>query len=175
MKHPIWAPWRIEYILSEKDGRCIFCDALVSGDDRGNMLLYRGENAFVIMNLYPYNPGHLMVAPNRHVSELEELETEVSLEVMELTQACISILKLKMHPQGFNAGFNLGEIAGASIKEHLHMHVVPRWQGDNNFMPVLDDINVMPQALADTYELLHAGFEELRAAGRISGEKNDGS
>ena len=160
MKRPLWAPWRIDYILGEKDDRCIFCDALAGELDRENLLLYRGRHVFVIMNLYPYNPGHLMVAPNRHVSELEALDSDVSLELMQLTKACVNVLKRKMRPQGFNAGFNLGEIAGASIKEHLHMHVVPRWQGDNNFMPVLDDINVMPQALAETYDMLLEGFEQ---------------
>jgi ATP adenylyltransferase len=160
MKRPIWAPWRIEYIIGEKESACIFCKALADNRDRDNLVLYRGEHAFVIMNLYPYNPGHVMVAPNIHISNLEDLEPDVTLELMELTKLSISIIKKKMAPQGFNAGFNLGEIAGASIKEHLHMHVVPRWQGDNNFMPVLDDINVMPQALMDTYDLLVEGFSD---------------
>jgi ATP adenylyltransferase len=160
-KRPIWAPWRIKYILGEKNTGCIFCEALAGDDDVANLVLYRGKTAFVIMNLYPYNPGHMMVAPNQHVSNLDELEIESRSEIMELTTHCIDALRGTMKPQGFNAGFNLGEIAGASIKEHLHMHVVPRWQGDNNFMAVLADIDVVPQALEDTYKLLHPRFQEL--------------
>ncbi len=165
MDRPIWAPWRIEYILSEKDDGCLFCEVLAEDRDKDkeNLLLYRGESAFVIMNLYPYNPGHVMVASNEHVSELEDLSPEATIEVMELTKASIKVLKSKMSPHGFNSGFNLGEIAGASIKEHLHMHVVPRWQGDNNFMQVLADTNVVPQALSETYDLLAPGFEDLSA------------
>jgi ATP adenylyltransferase len=162
MQRPLWAPWRIEYILSEKEEGCIFCEKLAEDDDRRNLILHRGRRNFVIMNLYPYNPGHLMVAPNEHVSELEELDDEVSLEMMALTRMCVRVLKQKMAPHGFNAGINLGEIAGASIREHLHMHLVPRWQGDNNFTAVLADINVMPQALEETYDLLKAGFDEGR-------------
>jgi ATP adenylyltransferase len=158
MKRPIWAPWRIEYILSEKQGGCIFCEKLAEDKDRDNLILFRGETAFIIMNLYPYNPGHLMVAPYAHLSELEELSPQATLELMDLTKLSLSVIRKKMSPQGFNTGFNLGEVAGASIKEHLHMHVVPRWQGDNNFMAVLDDINVMPQALKDTYDMLVEGF-----------------
>ncbi len=171
MKRPIWAPWRIEYILGEKDEECIFCRALREDRDRENLLVHRGEKAFVIMNLYPYNPGHLMVAPNDHLSELEELDADAAAEVMELTRRCIQVLKQKMSPHGFNAGLNLGVIAGASIEEHLHMHVVPRWQGDNNFMPVLDDINVLPQALSETYELLAAGFREPAGGQSGNGEE----
>jgi ATP adenylyltransferase len=158
MDRPIWAPWRIAYILGEKEETCLFCRVLEEDDDRGNLVLYRGRLAFVIMNLYPYNPGHLMVAPNRHVSELELLSNEEAHEVMDLTRMCVAALKKTMSPGALNAGVNLGEIAGSSIKEHLHMHVVPRWQGDNNFMPVLADIHVMPQALEETYDLLAPHF-----------------
>ncbi|RJQ46526.1 MAG: HIT domain-containing protein [Gaiellales bacterium] len=161
MERPIWAPWRIKYILGKKEPGCIFCDAIAGDDDPGSLVLFRGKTAFVIMNLYPYNPGHLMVTPNRHVSGLGELDRECQAEVMDLTAKCIDILKSKLKPHGFNAGFNLGETAGASIKEHLHMHVVPRWQGDNNFMAVLADIDVVPQALEDTYRLLQPSFAEL--------------
>ncbi len=161
MQRPLWAPWRIEYIHSDKEGGCIFCEKLAEDRDKQNLIVHRGVRAFVIMNLYPYNPGHLMVAPYEHISELEELDDNVSLEIMKLTGKCVRVLKQKMSPQGFNAGINLGEIGGASIKEHLHMHVVPRWQGDNNFTAVIADINVMPQALSDTYDLLAAGFRTL--------------
>jgi len=158
MDRPIWAPWRIAYILGEKEGTCLFCRVLEESDDRKNLVVHRGRRAFVIMNLYPYNPGHLMVAPNRHVSELELLEPDEAHEVMDLTQKCVTALKATMRPDALNAGCNLGEIAGSSIKEHLHMHIVPRWQGDNNFMPVLADTHVMPQALEETYDLLAPHF-----------------
>jgi len=154
MTRPIWAPWRIDYILGEKEDSCLFCRVLEETNDVDNLVLYRGKLAFIIMNLYPYNPGHLMVAPNRHVSELELLEPDEAHELMDLTQRCISALKKTMHPDALNSGINQGEIAGSSIKEHLHMHVVPRWQGDNNFMPVIADMRVMPQALEETYAML---------------------
>lgn len=154
MERPLWAPWRIKYILGEKEAACLFCRVLKEDRDAENLVLYRGTFAFVIMNLYPYNPGHLMVAPNRHVSELELLEPDEAHEIMDLTQKCVSALKQTMHPDALNSGFNQGDIAGSSIKEHLHLHIVPRWQGDNNFMPVLADIHVVPQALEETYEML---------------------
>lgn len=163
MNRPLWAPWRIQYIIGDKKPGCIFCDALAGEDDAGSLVLYRGAQAFVIMNLFPYNPGHLMVAPNQHVSSLDGLNAACQAEIMDLTSKCINILSGHMKPQGFNAGFNLGEIAGASIKEHLHMHVVPRWQGDNNFMAVLADIDVVPQALDDTYQMLLPSFAALNA------------
>lgn len=158
MQRPVWAPWRIDYILGEKEKTCMFCRVLEEKSDERNLILYRGRLSFVILNLYPYSPGHLMVAPCEHVSELEELKTEAANEVMALTQKCASVLKKKMNPDGLNAGLNLGEIAGSSIKEHLHMHIVPRWQGDNNFMPVIADIRVVPQSLEETYRLLEPEF-----------------
>ncbi len=130
--------------------------------DAENLVLCRGTLAFVIMNLYPYNPGHLMVAPNRHVSELELLEPDEAHEIMDLAQKCVVALKHTMRPDALNSGFNQGEIAGSSIKEHLHFHIVPRWQGDNNFMPVLADMRVVPQALEETYALLAPEFSDKR-------------
>lgn len=155
---PLWAPWRIAYILGEKEGACLFCRVAAEDNDVRNLVLHRGEHAFVIMNLYPYNSGHLMVAPYEHISELELLKPEAAAEVMFLTQKCVSVLKQTMQPHALNTGLNLGEIAGSSIKEHLHMHIVPRWQGDNNFMPVIADMHVVPQALEETYQLLAPGF-----------------
>ncbi len=159
-ERPIWAPWRIDYILGEREKSCLFCRVIEEDDDRGNLVLFRGRLAFVILNLYPYNPGHLMVAPYRHISQLEELEDEAALEVMVLTKKCCVALKNKMAAQALNAGLNLGEVAGSSIKEHLHLHIVPRWEGDNNFMPVLAETRVMPQALGETYDLLQPAFEK---------------
>ena len=163
MDRPIWAPWRIKYILGEKEDTCLFCRVLEEDGDVENLVLYRGPLAFVIMNLYPYNPGHLMVAPNRHVSELELLDPAEAHEVMDLTQKCVAALKKTMNPHALNSGCNQGEIAGSSIKEHLHFHIVPRWQGDNNFMPVLADMHVMPQALEETYALLAPEFMDKQA------------
>ncbi|MEK7817069.1 MAG: HIT domain-containing protein [Actinomycetota bacterium] len=160
MERPIWAPWRIEYILGEKEEGCLFCNILSKNRDVENLILYRGRSNFVIMNLYPYNPGHLMVAPYEHISELEDLGVEETTEMMELNRRCIRVLKERMAPHGLNVGFNLGELGGASIKEHLHLHIVPRWRGDNNFMPVISDMRVVPQSLAETYRVLAPGFEE---------------
>ena len=158
MSRPIWAPWRIKYILGEKEDTCLFCRVIPEDNDTKNLVLHRGRLAFVIMNLCPYNPGHLMVAPNRHVSELELLDAAEAHEIIDLTQKCVTILKNTMSPDALNSGFNQGEIAGSSIKEHLHLHIVPRWQGDNNFMPVLADMRVVPQALQETYALLAPHF-----------------
>jgi len=158
MSRPIWAPWRIKYILGEKEDTCLFCRVISEDNDTKNLVLHRGRLAFVIMNLCPYNPGHLMVAPNRHVSELELLDAAEAHEIIDLTQKSVTILKNTMSPDALNSGFNQGEIAGSSIKEHLHLHIVPRWQGDNNFMPVLADMRVVPQALQETYALLAPHF-----------------
>ncbi len=160
-ERPLWAPWRISYILGEKEEGCLFCRVAEEHDDVRNLVLYRGKLAYVIMNLYPYNSGHLMVAPYQHISELEELSDAASTEVMDLTRKCVVVLKKTLAPHALNAGLNLGEIAGSSIKEHLHMHIVPRWQGDNNFMPVIADIHVVPQALAETFALLAPEFAAL--------------
>lgn len=162
MEQPLWAPWRIEYILGEREEGCLFCRVAAEEDDRANLILYRGRLNYVIMNLYPYAPGHLMVAPYVHLSDLDDLDGETAVEMMALTRAAVSILRSHMRPQGFNVGLNLGEAGGASIREHLHQHIVPRWTGDNNFMPVLADTRVVPQSLADTYALLRPDFEVIK-------------
>jgi ATP adenylyltransferase len=147
----LWAPWRLEYIQSadEQDG-CIFCRAAEAGDDEVALVVHRGERALVLLNRYPYASGHLMVAPNRHEAEFGELSGEEALEVHLLASAGLGALAQSMRPQGFNLGWNLGRIAGAGIVDHVHLHVVPRWAGDTNFMPVLADVKVMPEALEDT-------------------------
>jgi len=157
MKH-IWAPWRIQYILNEKPGGCVLCDKPGEGKDASNHILYRGDKNFVIMNLYPYNPGHLMVAPYRHTDTLEKLTTEERNEHFELVSRSITVLKEVFNPDGFNLGANLGKAAGAGIDDHYHSHIVPRWQGDTNFMSVLADVRVVPQAIADTYKMLEGKF-----------------
>jgi ATP adenylyltransferase len=146
----LWAPWRLEYIRSadEQEG-CVFCRAAAAGDEDG-LVVHRGEHALVVLNKYPYASGHLMVAPYRHEAEFGELTTDEALEIHRLAAAGLGALAETMRPQGFNIGWNLGRIAGAGIVDHVHLHVVPRWAGDTNFMPVLADVKVMPEALEDT-------------------------
>ncbi len=146
----IWAPWRIEYLMSEKNAECIFCEKPKENKDRENLIVYRGETGFIIMNRYPYSNGHLMAVPYRHTREFEELSDRERLELMNLVVKCLEILKV-FKPDGFNIGMNLGRAAGAGIDDHIHFHVVPRWSGDTNFMPVIGDIKVMPEYLDDTY------------------------
>ncbi len=153
MKH-IWAPWRIEYILSEKAEGCILCDKPREDKDIQNYIIYRGDKNFIILNSYPYNPGHLLVAPYRHAGSLDELTEEERNEHFELVSRCVALIRQVMNPEGFNIGINLGRIAGAGLDTHIHTHIVPRWAGDTNFMPVLADIKVIPEALADTYRRL---------------------
>ena len=146
----LWAPWRLEYIQSadEQDG-CVFCRAAGLSDEEG-LVVHRGERAFVLLNRYPYASGHLMVAPYRHVGELGGLEDEEALEIHRLAATAVRALEAAMAPQGFNLGWNLGRVAGAGIVDHVHQHVVPRWAGDTNFMPVLADVKVMPETLEAT-------------------------
>ena len=157
MEH-IWAPWRIEYILGEKDKECIFCYKPKQDRDRENLLLYRGKSNLVMMNLYPYNPGHLMVAPYRHIQEVDKLGDDEMLEHFQLVNRCVAILKEAMNPEGFNIGMNLGKVAGAGIEDHIHTHIVPRWNGDTNFMPVISDTRAIPEALDETYAKLVGKF-----------------
>lgn len=150
----LWAPWRMEYILSPKEGECILCQKPAENRDRENYILFRGKKNFVMLNAYPYNPGHLMIAPYRHMASLEELSDEELFEHFDLVRKCTSVLKKNMMPAGFNIGLNEGKVAGAGIADHVHTHVVPRWQGDTNFMPVVSDTRVLPEALASAYDRL---------------------
>ena len=158
MKKSIWAPWRIEYILSDKEAGCFLCKMFEEANDRDNLLLKRGETCAVVMNRYPYTGGHLMVTPYRHLKNLEDLNGDEKAELMELTIEAVEILKSELKPDGLNLGFNLGEAAGAGLKDHLHQHIVPRWTGDTNFMPVMSDTRVMPQALTEQYDALYPLF-----------------
>ena len=146
----LWAPWRLEYIQSadEQDG-CVFCFAPGLDDDAG-LVIHRGEHAFVLLNRYPYASGHVMVAPYRHEGAFGGLRPDEALEIYELAATAVGVLQDVMAPQGFNLGWNLGRVAGAGIVDHVHQHVVPRWAGDTNFMPVLADVKVMPEALEAT-------------------------
>ena len=155
MTRPIWAPWRLEYIgdADAQDG-CVFCIEAAGGLDENTLTVHRGVHAFVLLNKFPYSSGHLMVASLRHVGELAELVPEEAAEVHELTTQAISALRAVYRPDAFNVGWNLGRVAGGSISGHLHEHVVPRWSGDTNFMPVLADIKVVPEHLVATRDRL---------------------
>lgn len=157
MEH-IWAPWRIEYIRAEKPKGCFLCDCPNANDDDRHHILYRGKWNFIIMNNYPYNPGHLLIAPYRHTAEYEKLPEQELHEHSDLTAKCIDVLKKVFRPAGFNLGVNLGSVAGAGNADHVHTHVVPRWQGDTNFMSITGDLRVIPEAVADTYKQLKSEF-----------------
>src|SRR5438045_253287 len=149
----LWSPWRMQYIQqarSEPEG-CLFCALAAAGDDAASMILHRGEHAFVLMNAFPYNPGHVMVAPFRHVGDVEALTDDELLGAGRLQQAAVRALREEMSPHGYNVGMNLGRVAGAGIPDHVHWHVVPRWNDDTNFMPVVGETRVRPEALEDTY------------------------
>ena len=158
----LWAPWRMDYIRSEKAMHCVFCRATSNPEeDKENMVLWRGGHGFVIMNHYPYTNGHLLVVPYAHECNVEELDTEVLAELMGMVQRCVKLLRKVMEPDGFNIGINEGEVAGAGIAEHLHIHVVPRWQADHNFMAVLANTKVIPDALSNSYDELSNALEDL--------------
>ncbi|MZH47235.1 MAG: HIT domain-containing protein, partial [Nitrospinae bacterium] len=146
----LWAPWRMEYINSERTEGCIFCILPRENDDDKNHILYRGESAFIIMNIFPYNSAHLMVSPYRHIDCLTKLDSNENTELNQLTDACINTLKTVINPEGFNVGYNIGKAAGAGYDEHIHCHIVPRWVGDTNFMPVLGETKVHPEHLKAT-------------------------
>jgi len=157
----MWAPWRMGYILGNKVEGCVFCKKLQESDDGANYVLYRGGTAALILNLYPYTNGHLMVVPYSHCGDLAELDDETLGEMMRLTKLCIRLLRKAMSPHGFNVGMNLGQAAGAGIREHVHIHVVPRWDNDTNFMPVLGDVRVIPESLDDTYKKLATALRQV--------------
>jgi ATP adenylyltransferase len=157
----IWAPWRLEYVKdASKDieSECIFCAASDASDDEASLIVHRGELCFVILNKFPYTNGHLMVAPYEHVAALQELDAETVAEMMSLAQRGMAALETSYAPHGYNVGFNQGRVAGAGVEHHIHMHVVPRWGGDTNFMPVLGDTRVMNQTLEDSFETVRKAF-----------------
>jgi ATP adenylyltransferase len=159
----LWAPWRIHYIQNaEKPSGCFLCAMLKAprSHDRKNLLLLRGKTCLVCLNLFPYSGGHLMVAPRRHVAELADLRPAEHAELMRLATTMVELLKRVMQPQGFNLGMNLGHAAGAGLRDHLHLHIIPRWHGDTNFMPVFADIKVIPQALEELYDQLAAALRK---------------
>lgn len=149
----LWAPWRLAFILKKKEG-CIFCQKPQEGKDEENFILLRGEKNFIILNTYPYNPGHLMVAPYRHIANPEDLTPQEIEEHFQLVFRMIKALKSAFNPQGFNIGMNLGKGSGAGIVDHLHTHIVPRWEGDTNFMPIIANTKVIAESLTSVYERL---------------------
>jgi len=153
-KDILWAPWRIGYVTAPEAEGCIFCNKAASSEDEKNFILYRGEYAFALLNIYPYNNGHLMIAPYTHTGNLTDIEPGILHEMQDTVQRFVSKITDEMQPQGFNIGMNLGRTAGAGIEDHLHIHVVPRWNGDTNFMPVIGDQKVLSESLESAYSRL---------------------
>ena len=156
----LWAPWRLKYITGDREKECIFCKKPRENKDNENFILLRGKKCFVMLNLFPYNNGHLMVAPYRHISSIEDMNFEEQKEMINLTSRMVILLRKVMHPEGFNIGMNLGKSAGAGIVDHIHLHIVPRWTGDSNFMPLLSETKVISEALEETYKKLKEKLEE---------------
>lgn len=168
MEH-LFTPWRMEYIRSARQDGCIFCEMLEL-HDREALILHRGRLAFLVLNRYPYNNGHFMSVPYRHVDSLEGLSAEEMAEMMALLTAGLRALRQASHPEGFNIGANIGKVAGAGVKDHVHMHAVPRWAGDTNFMSLYAETRVIPQTLEETYDELRAALQGLAAADQAGGQ-----
>lgn len=160
----LWAPWRMEYIresIIEKNEECIFCISSKADEDRSKLILHRSDSAFIVMNKFPYNNGHLLIAPYRHISNFEELNADEFVNIQQLLSVSIQAMKDIMHPQGFNIGLNLGRAAGAGIDDHIHYHILPRWNGDTNFLPVLGEVKVISEALDESYDRIKAAFTKI--------------
>jgi ATP adenylyltransferase len=158
--HHLWSPWRMAYIEKHKEETgCVFCEALGSPDSPQNLIVYRANQVFVIINRYPYTSGHLMVVPYAHQSSLEGLDASVRAGFMELATQCMAVLSQVYSPEGFNIGINIGEPAGAGITDHVHLHVVPRWTGDTNFMSSLGQTRVLPETLEDTWQRIRLAWQ----------------
>ena len=160
----LWAPWRMAYIApkTQQPDICIFCAYPADNRDAEHHILYRGEHCFMMLNIYPYNNGHLMIAPYQHEGTIENLSPETLTELMTQAQLVLRALRLAMNPDGFNMGINQGKVAGAGFAEHVHLHVVPRWNGDTNFMPVLADVKVIPEHLDSVYEKLKQALDQVQ-------------
>src|SRR4030095_5562697 len=161
----LWSPWRSKYIESFKPGAvkeegCLFCRVHKENEDEKNFLLHRAKKNFIIMNLFPYNSGHLMVVPYQHASTFNELDDDSCLESMQQLKLCCDILNVAIHPHGFNIGSNIGKVSGAGIEDHVHFHIVPRWTGDSNFMPIINDVKVISEAMEDTYRKLKEALQK---------------
>jgi ATP adenylyltransferase len=164
--HQLWAPWRMTYIAQASDTvdeGCIFCSkpGIAPTKDEDQLILYRGKYGFIMMNLYPYNTGHLLIAPYKHIGSLASLAPDEIIEVTYLVQKCELALRTALKPDGFNVGINMGRVAGAGFPDHVHFHIVPRWDGDTNFMPVLADVKVMPEFMETTYHKIKTSLQTL--------------
>ncbi len=157
----MWAPWRIGYVAGDRPSGCVFCRKIHSDRDDENLVLYRGEHCAIILNTFPYNSGHLMVVPNMHVGDLEELDAATTRELWELATFAARVLKEALYWEGLNIGLNLGEAAGAGISDHLHLHIVPRWNGDTNYMTAVAETRVVPQSLEESYRQLRSVVDRL--------------
>ena len=158
-KRPLWAPWRIDFVTSPKSDRCFLCSKNKRfGGPEEELIVAKGRHVFAILNRFPYNSGHLMISPYKHVNSLTLLDKKVLYELMDMTLHAQEVMTAAMRPAGFNIGFNIGAAAGAGLEEHVHLHIVPRWVGDTNFMPVLGDTRVVPQALKDTAAYLRTAW-----------------
>lgn len=158
----LWSPWRMKYILNKEDEpHCVFCVAVEKQEDEAYLILFRGKKAFVMLNRYPYTSGHLMVLPYEHVPTYESLAPETRAEIMELINQATAVIRLVYHPHGLNIGANIGEAAGAGIAPHVHFHIVPRWQGDSNFMSVTSNTRVIPEDLHKSYQRLRQAWMEI--------------
>ncbi len=162
----LWAPWRMNYILGGKKGGCFFCRELKEKRQKKNLILCQGEYVFVVMNKYPYNNGHLMIVPKRHCLDLEDLDSCELKELFELLKTSARALKRALRPHGLNIGMNIGKAGGAG-EDHLHLHIVPRWEGDTNFMPVMSETKIIPEYLEETYQKLRDAFMELSRKGKV--------
>jgi ATP adenylyltransferase len=155
----LWTPWRYAYVsTAEKAVGCVFCEAPKAGDDRKTLIIHRGEHCYVILNAYPYTPGHAMVVPYEHLDELQKLTAEAANEMMALSQRLETVLRGLYHPDGINLGMNIGKAAGAGIAGHIHMHVLPRWVADANFLSVVGETRILPETLEVTWERMHSAF-----------------
>lgn len=155
----LWAPWRMEFILGEKEEGCIFCNRVKRHNDQEDLILSRGKTSFVLLNKYPYSNGHLMVVPYKHSDSMADLSARTAAEIMAFLSDWSDIIRSTFHAEGINIGMNLGKAAGAGVSEHLHFHLVPRWVGDTNFMPVFSDTRIIPEALEETYKTLKKSWE----------------
>ncbi|QGA54950.1 HIT domain-containing protein [Sulfolobus sp. E5-1-F] len=160
----LWAPWRAKYISETskaKQDECLFCRVIKEENDEQNYVVYRGKHAFIILNAFPYNTAHVMVVPYRHIPSIELLSNDEALDIFNLTSVAIKAIREIYTPDGFNIGVNIGRVAGAGIEAHMHVHIVPRWNGDSNFMPVIFNTKVMPETLGDTFKKLNAKINEI--------------
>lgn len=161
----LWAPWRAHYVKDRKKGGCVFCEAMADPSGPESLVLRKTSSVFIMMNRYPYAHGHLLVSPTRHVADLEGLSREEACELMEEIRLAVMVLRQTMGPQGFNVGINLGEVAGAGYAGHLHVHIVPRWNGDLNFMPIIAEVKVISEHLLETHRKLKEEFERVKGEG----------